>query len=120
MSIVFSPALMQPTRPEYADDFEAPLCTSLYWLPPDPARRGSQSLRCPLDADHERDQFDDRHGRGDTRWTDEQARQNLADFGPRPAAGPLCTDCGIRPAAGLCGVCFAAVERDENREVIEA
>lgn len=98
------------------EDAEPAYCDSLLWLPPDPKRKGPQSLRCPLDADHLHDRFDARHGRGLTRWTTADAARSLADFGPRPASGPMCDACDIRPARGLCRACFAAEERDENRE----
>lgn len=110
----FSPALAPATRPEF--DAEPEPCTSVYWLPPDPERRGPQSLRCPLDADHRHDQSDARHGRGLTRWTSAEAARSLADFGPRPAAGPFCDSCGFRPAAGLCGVCSHAEQARDERE----
>lgn len=116
---LWSPALVPAERPYYRTDDDTAYCTSLLWLDPR-SESPSASLSCTLDADHLHDPYDAHHGCGVTRWTDADAAAALADFGPRPTAGPLCTDCGIRPAAGLCGVCRAAVERDENREVIEA
>lgn len=102
-------------RPEF-DDFEPEPCTSVYWLPLGHVHHGA-SLRCALDAEHRLDPSDSRHGRGLTRWTTEQAATALAKFGPRPTAGPQCTECP-RPsvAGGLCGVCRNATDRDENRE----
>lgn len=50
------------------------------------------------------------------RWDDADAAVSLAEALAALPAGPLCTDCGIRPAAGLCGVCRNAADRDENRE----
>jgi hypothetical protein len=50
------------------------------------------------------------------RWDDGQAAESLAEALAALPAGPVCTACAIRPAAGLCRVCRAAADRDENRE----
>lgn len=90
-------------------------CPSRLYLPVGSAYPGG-SLGCTLNAVHTGCGVDRRHGNGLARWTDAMAADSLAEALAALPAGPLCTDCGIRIAAGLCGVCFAAVERDENRE----
>lgn len=84
-------------------------------------RTAAKTLRCLSQAPGHVDLPGDlRHGamvEGQLfRWDDAEAARSLAEALAVLPTGPLCTDCGIRPAAGLCGVCRNAVERDENRE----
>jgi hypothetical protein len=91
-------------------------CTSRLWLREGSGYYVGASVGCIYDAAHDRAIGDKRHCHGDARWTDAMAAQSLAEALAALPAGRLCTDCGIRPAAGLCGVCRNATDRDENRE----
>jgi hypothetical protein len=111
MTAVFSPALAPATRPGYDDPFEFPACRSLLYT-------GSGTEPGPRAcAVSHGETGGTLHGSmvGGTwsTWTDADAARSLADFGPRPAAE--CTECP-RPAraAGLCGPCFTAADRDDN------
>ncbi len=111
---LFSPARAPKARREFEYEDEFPACRSLLYTD-----NGSEPGPRACRVNHA-ETGEVSHGAWVgtvwSSWTDAEAARSLADFGPRPAAGPLCTDCGIRPAAGLCGVCRTAADRDENRE----
>lgn len=103
----------EPVRRDFEAEYEPPACRSLLYTDngTEPGPR-----RCAVThAETGEVEHGSLVGTAWTSWTDAMAARSLADFGPRPAVE--CTECP-RPtrAAGLCGPCFTARERDDNRD----
>lgn len=76
-------------------------------------------LVCTLDAAHDHDSVDSRHGNGAFRWTDAEAAAALAEYRtPTTAASPRCSGCEFRPQfiGGRCQVCNADAQAADNRD----
>ena len=74
---------------------------------------------CTLDAAHDHDSVDSRHGNGAFRRTDAEAAASLAEYrAPAKTRRPLCTDCESRPqtARGRCQYCAATELAADNYE----
>jgi hypothetical protein len=112
----WSPAL----APLLADD-EPALCLSTYYTPEDSVHVGP--LVCIFYAGHPEATADLRHCGGSELhpafWSDADAAESLAEYRASAVlAGPVCTDCEVRPqlVGGRCQVCAAAELAADNYE----
>lgn len=109
MTMTWSPALAPPTRP---DDDEAPLCLSTLYVPQGGLRVGP--LVCIYDQGHPISGGPGSdHAGGSAQfphwWSDAEALESLVEHRATTTAGPLCSDCDMRPQhiGGRCWICAA-------------